>query len=226
VTKRTTLADPRRFDLASFAELLPARDPIAGEDPGSFAGFHAGMMASLAPVTPYECTLAENLIAIEWERLQHRRMRDASLRNAIREAICAAFLAKHGAILMGELEEDLQMHLESGGKDEDWSEPFEIDEDALREEGEALAQKAMSPDAAQQTVAWDEMTKLGIAPVDLMGEAYRDARGDAMRHEPRIVDLEKRAREVRRDFETLQKAQPFEARAVREDVVDADVVDP
>ena len=75
---------PTAFGLERFADLLPARDPIPGEDPGSFETFHAAMMASLVPFTPYECVIGENLVAIEWELAQHRRMRDAGLRDIIR----------------------------------------------------------------------------------------------------------------------------------------------
>lgn len=60
------LPDPLRFNLASFAELLPARDPVIGEAPGSFGGFRQGMLQSLGPATPYECVIAENLVQIEW----------------------------------------------------------------------------------------------------------------------------------------------------------------
>ena len=81
--KNLTLPDPTRFGLERFADLLPARDHITGEDPGSFDGFHEGLMQSLAPLTPYEGVIAENLIAIEWELVQHRRMRDVGLRAII-----------------------------------------------------------------------------------------------------------------------------------------------
>ena len=78
--------DPHAFGLSSFAELLPARDPIIGEVPGAFARFHAVMMLELAPATPYECVIAENLIALEWEMLQHRRMRNTCIREVTRES--------------------------------------------------------------------------------------------------------------------------------------------
>ena len=104
--EHTPLA-PTRFNLTSFAELLPARDHIIGEDPGSFDGFHGGMMQSLAPVTPYEGVIAENLIAIEWELLQHRRMRDAGLRQIIRKAICDAVVAEQEADIAAEVAEEL-----------------------------------------------------------------------------------------------------------------------
>ena len=55
-------ADPTRFDLKSFADLLPKRLPLVGEDPDSFDGFRAGMMQSLLPATPYESVMAAALI--------------------------------------------------------------------------------------------------------------------------------------------------------------------
>ena len=95
MTKDILRVEPARFDLASFADLLPAREHIPGEDPGSFQGFHEGMMRSLVPMTPYEGVIAENLISIEWELLQHQRMREACLRGLISAAISEAAVAKY-----------------------------------------------------------------------------------------------------------------------------------
>ena len=61
MTTDLTPPDPARFSLTSFADLPPSRAPIIGEDPGSFEGFHAGMMQSLLPVTPYESVHAAKL---------------------------------------------------------------------------------------------------------------------------------------------------------------------
>jgi len=88
--KPVSVPDPGRFNLTSFADILPCREPIIGEDAGSYPVFHAGLTQSLAPATPYEAVVAESLICIEWELLQHRRMRDASLLETIREQICKA----------------------------------------------------------------------------------------------------------------------------------------
>ena len=96
MTTDITPPDPARFDLSSFADLLPKRAPIVGEDAGSFEGFHAGMMHSLRPMTPYEGVIAENLIAIEWELLQHRRMRDAGLRQVVRDRVTKAVYKREG----------------------------------------------------------------------------------------------------------------------------------
>lgn len=95
--------------------MLPSRELIVGEDPGSYERFHVGMIAALTPATPYECVIAENLIAIEWELLQHRRMRDASLRHTIHRAICEAVVKQHKAVYETAMEEAWDQHQEAGG---------------------------------------------------------------------------------------------------------------
>lgn len=52
MSKDLALPSPERFGLSSFAELLPAREPIIGEGPGSFADFREGMMRAFLPFTP------------------------------------------------------------------------------------------------------------------------------------------------------------------------------
>lgn len=108
--KKLTPPDPARFGLARFADILPAREHIIGEDPGSFEGFREGMMTSLMPLTPYEGVIAENLIAIEWELIQHRRMRDMGLRNIIRDTICEAVVARERAAYEARPNEDWEAH--------------------------------------------------------------------------------------------------------------------
>src|SRR6056297_2140413 len=112
------ITPPTAFGLKSFADLLPTRDPIPGEDPGSFQTFHAAMMASLGPATPHECVIAENLVAIEWELAQHRRMRDAGLRNIMRQAICNAVVRQKDAEHDAMLDAAWDRHVEAGGGEE------------------------------------------------------------------------------------------------------------
>ena len=88
-----TPIDPARFGLASFAEILPRRLRIVGEDHDSFETFRAGLMRSLAPMTHYECVIAENLVRIEWDLVQHYRMNEAALRRHTPQATRDAFIA-------------------------------------------------------------------------------------------------------------------------------------
>ena len=206
-------SDPARFGLARFADLLPARDHIVGEDPGSFDGFHEAMMQALAPLTPYEGVIAENLIAIEWELIQHRRMRDAGLRAAIRDAIIKAVFAREKADHEAKLDTHFDKHTEAGGTQDDWEEPFSFDTDAIRATGAELAAQAISRDPAELTAASKEIKAMGLDVVELMGGAYRTFTSSVQHHDQKGQELERRRREVKRDFDALQKARPVVAEA-------------
>ena len=212
MSKDLTPPSPERFGLTSFADLLPARDPILGEDPGSFRGFHQGLMRSLTPFTPYECVVAENLIAIEWELLQHRRMRDSNLRKVIHEAVRKAVIQrereKHNAALAATGDEGAR------------TTPYKFDEGAAQQMADALAARTVSPDPDVQAEACAEVVALGLQPVDLMSEAYVSPSAPARKHDIKIQDLERRRREVKRDYDALQKARPVEAEFVEAEVVE------
>ncbi len=214
MSKHISPPSPERFGLTTFADLLPARDPIPGEDPGSFKGFREGMMWSLTPFTPYECVVAENLVAIEWELLQHRRMRDAALRRticvAIRDAVVARERARHYAALRAAWQE----FIDKGGDEDDWEDPFDFDEGAAREIGDDLGARAVSADPDVQAEACAEIVALGIAPVELMSKAYAELGAPASRHDEKIQELERRRREVKRDYDALQKVRPLEAEVI------------
>lgn len=207
------IPSPTAFGLDSFADLLPVRDPIPGEDPGSFQTFHAAMMASLGPATPYECVIAENLIAIEWELAQHRRMRDAGLRDIIRRSISEAVVCQKDAEHDAALDAAWERHEEAGGDEDDW-EPKRFDRDAAEAAGEDLAVRAMSRESDAQATAYDEVRALGMDPVEIMGEAYRSFDISVKHHEVKLRELEGRRREVKRDFDALQRARPVEATVI------------
>lgn len=204
------VTSPTAFGLDSFADLLPTRDPIPGEDPGSFSTFHAAMMASLGPATPYECVIAENLIAIEWELAQHRRMRDAGLRDIIRQAICKAVVRQKDAEHDAALDAAWERHVAAGGDEDDW-EPTSFDRDAANTAGEELATRAMSREPDEQASAYEEVSALGMDPVEIMGEAYRSHDRSITKHDQQLPDLERRRREVKRDFDLLQRVRPIDA---------------
>ncbi len=211
MTTDLTPSDPGRFDLTSFADLLPAREPIVGEDPGSFEGFHNGMMQSLLPMTPYEGVIAENLIAIEWELLQHRRMRDAGLRGVVRDRVSKAVVEREEAAHDAKIGEACDAHEAEGGTHDDWEEPFYFDLEAAEEAGQTLAQNSMSRDPDIFRAACAEIEDMGLDVVDLMSEAYRSYDESVTRHESKLPDLERRRREVMRDYDALQRARPIEA---------------
>lgn len=214
MTTDLTPPDPARFNLTSFADLLPSRAPIIGEDPGSFEGFHAGLMQSLLAMTPYEGVIAENLIAIEWELLQHRHMRDALLRRTVRDRVSEAVVKREEAAHNAKLDEAWDAHEAEGGTEDDWEDPFAFDREAAQAAGQTLAQNAVSRDPDTFQAACAEIEGMGLDVLALMSGAYLGYKTAVTKHEGKLPELERRRREVMRDFEALQKARPVEAEAI------------
>jgi hypothetical protein len=103
--------------------------------------------------------------------------------------------------------------VEDGGDEGDW-EPTPFDSDAAEAAGEDLAVRAMSRDLEAQASAYDEVRALGMDPVDIMGEAYRSRNWSVTHHDGKLRELEGRRREVKRDFDALQRARPVEATVI------------
>jgi hypothetical protein len=171
------------------------------------------MISSLMPATAYECVVAENLIAIEWELLQHRRMHNTSLRGIIGNLVLKAVVAKHLADHELALDQSWEHHMSSGGKESAWK-AAEFDKFAAEHAGRELGQRAVSPDRETQRAAQDELALLGMDPVEIMGTAYRTVDGSVTRHEEKLRELERRRREVKRDFDTLQRVRPIEGEVI------------
>lgn len=75
--------------------------------------------------------------------------------------------------------------------------------------------RAISRDRDAQAVAYQEIAALGPHPVNLMGEAFRAYDGLHRKHDQKVQELERRRREVKRDYGALPKARPIEG-----DVID------
>jgi hypothetical protein len=213
-TKLLATTSPQRFGLSSFTDILPTRHPIIGEDPGSFAGFHEGMMRALAPVTPYECVMAEHLVSIEWELLQHRRMREACLLDNIKRKLRQAAINREHEKHDKMFDAAWEKHVAEGGDEEDWEDPVAFDKKAAGQLADDLAVRATSPDPDTQARAQAEIVELGLTPLEIMSDAYT-ARFDATAtHDDIIQELERRRREVKRDYDTLQKARPLDVEVI------------
>lgn len=214
------LTDPRRYGLSSFAELLAPRDPLIGEDPGTYEAVHAGLMASLTPMTAYECVIAENLVAIEWEILQHRKLREDLLRQKVHSSVVDAVVDAKRQEHDHALDDTWEVHLKNGGTEDDWEAPTEFDHASAHEFAENLTDRAMEPDMTIRTKAWEELRALGINFTDIMSKAYFPGQYAAQRpvslHESAVMGLEKRRREVMRDYDQLQRLRLIEAEVIDE----------
>ncbi|MBF9045529.1 hypothetical protein LSUCC0031_00195 [Rhodobacterales bacterium LSUCC0031] len=228
MSKDLTTPDPRDFGLASFADLLSSRTPIPGEEPGGFQAFRGGLLASLTPITPYECVVAESLIAIEWELHQRRRLREHALRKNLSEAVTQAAMRRVEAIHDDAVEDALdaawEAHVEAGGDEDDWEDPYPFDRQAASERVAALVEGIISHDTAEQAAAERALTDLGVPLLDLMGEAYAEPHGQATRHDAKAQELERRRREVMRDYAALQRARPIDHAQTDDDIEDAEIV--
>ena len=202
--------DPQRLDLAAFARLLGERKPIAGEDPGSFDTFHAGLMRCLAPETPYEAVIAENLVAIEWELVQARRMRDAGARwliaQRIRDVVMHAARERHETVRRDHMRRQAQ----GGLRADEWEEPDPFDREAAEFAAADLAERAMSSKPKVQAAAYEELRDLAREPLDLMCHGFDDSDFGVTVHEDKIRQLERRRREVKRDYDDLVRTRPID----------------
>ena len=61
---------------------------------------------------------------------------------------------------------------------------------------------------------------MGLQPIELMSEAYLNWQGPVPKHDEKIRELERRRREVKRDYDALQKARSVEA-----DIPEAEVIE-
>jgi len=202
MTTAMSKPNPAQFNLQSFADILSKRSAIVGEDPGAFDDFHDGMTQSLAPTTAYECVIAENLISIEWDLLQHQRMRDDCLQQVTRKAISEAVLA-------------FLKELHGTRPKKKW------DEAATLAEGADLADRAITRDRTIQAKAYDEITALGMDPLQLMSQTYGTSGFGISRHESEIQQLERSRRDVKRDYDALQKVRPVSAPVAAAPVIEA-----
>ena len=60
----------------SLQDLYPRITIFPGEDKTTFEGLRHDFMLDLAPATPYETALVENLVTLEWETILHRNIQD------------------------------------------------------------------------------------------------------------------------------------------------------
>ena len=210
--------DPKQFGLTSFADLLAPRSSIPGQDPDTFEAVRAGIFASLAPVTPYECLIAENLVAIDWELLQHRRMRGDLLRQSVVSDVTKAAIDFKWKEYEVHWNADWKRHEEAGGTEDTWTEPPEFDEDAAVKGSSELLANAQASDPTTRAEALHQIQAMGINLSDVLSQAHLGAefgpQARAARLADEIVALEKRRREVLRDYAALTKIRPIEAEVI------------
>ena len=208
-TNIATLPSPDRLGLTAFLDLLPRREPLPAQDSRSFEEFRFQLLRSLAPGTAYECLMADSLVALEWELLQHRRMRDRCISNEIRERIAEAYVTWRSERHEDDLDAEYDAWIRAGKTHESYvNRPF--DRKAMRLEGEALALRAVDPDPEIVMEAENEIAALGMDLLSILAEVMAGSHTTARYHNQKIPVLEKRRREVMKDLNDLQSLRPIE----------------
>ena len=105
-------------------------------------------------------------------------------------------------------------------------EALERNEAKFTAAGLDLAARAMSRDPEEQEQAYQKLAEIGLDPIDLMDYAFLAKSAAVERHEQQIESFERRRRDVKRDYDALQKSRAVEAQTVDVQIVDAETCDP
>jgi hypothetical protein len=174
-TTEITVLETRAQDLM---ERLSSEQLLPGESAADKAQLRAALLHELAPSTPLERRLADDLVEYEWEILRHRGLRDAACRGEFREIATNVLL---------------------NGKPN-----FSARAEDLTEEDRTLLYDLVCEDPKAQQKAEDEFFKrTSWEPQHLLAMAVGVARR-AQAHEDRIVDLERRRRALLKDYKELK----------------------
>lgn len=164
----------RRLAAPQVQDLIPRPLLFADEDPSDFDGLRDAFLAELAPGTPYERALADDLVTLTWETIRHRRMRDSLIRAKARD------LAS-GVHARGELTDLFR-----------------------RGEGhEVFGSALFGPDPEAASAAQELIEEHGFSLGEIFAEAYRRLADHVERHERKLAELETRRRRLREEYDRL-----------------------
>jgi hypothetical protein len=191
------------------------RPTIFGEDPGSYETFQAQLMQTFAPMDGYEYALAAELVDITWEIIQARHIKTTQLRVTLREKLYNVLLGLSQTEYDLRSDADWDAHVAAGGTEDNWEPAVKYDRSTWSEQAEDLAERATRLDRVTATQAHAELMALGIEQSLILHEAYVDpmTRNRLDRLEDRQRILERRRRELERDYRRVQDRRPIEGEA-------------
>lgn len=168
-------------------DLIPRLRLLPGEDDATFEDLRQALLGELAPSTPYQTAIAENIIALEWETHRHRALRDNLIRSRFREV---AQETRDGRTN--------EFNLGFGGASQDAMD---------------FAVALMSPTAADTTEARNWLAQNNMTVEEIVAVAYQKAGPALDPHERKLAELETRRRRLRQDYDQLKATR---ARPVRD----------
>ncbi len=174
-----------RPPIAELLDLIPRATLFPDEDRIPFDDLREALINDLAPSTPYEHALAENLFTLELETLRHRRLRDARLFAAFAE----------------QAERELQ-HMDLAALETIL---------VLNYRGN-MAQALTDPDTMVRDTVRKAYATKGVSTTNIMAKAYESVALMIDGHERALVENESRRRRLLEDYERLKarRAKPIE----------------
>jgi hypothetical protein len=159
-------------------DLIPRMRLLPGEDDATFEDLRQALLGELAPSTPYETAIAENIIALEWETHRHRALRDNLIRSRFREV--------------------------AQEKRDNGINGFDLGFGVASEEAIDFADALMSPTGADTTEARNWLAQNNITVEEIVAVAYQKAGPALDPHERKLAELETRRRRLRQDYDQLK----------------------
>jgi hypothetical protein len=168
-------SDPSTTDLL---DLIPRAAALPDEDPTALDALRSAFLRELAPGTPYETVLAEDIVRLEWEAQRERRLRDACLTAKYREIALGVFA--HGKVSDYTLGADKQ------------------------DTENAFALVGSDPKAREQAEA--RLAEHGYSRSEVTAAAYQRVGQQVGVHDRNLADLERRRRRLREEYDKLKSA--------------------
>lgn len=179
------LAKTENDGTPELVDLVTKRKPLPGEDALQLEHLRLSLMAQLAPSSPFEQVLADDIYNLICDALAHRSYRHALLRAGIR-TFAQEILHKR---MSGQIEPVLPS-----------------------KEAEALSYDLVSDDPLRQDKALAELSKLEISVEEVRARAFASNAQLVTTHDAQIASIELRRRKLLQDYADLkaQAAKPVE----------------
>jgi hypothetical protein len=149
---------------------------LPGEDPEAFEALRRALLLDLAPRSPYEKQLAEDLVQLVLEAQRHRSMRDALIWAAARDLAIGVFHS-------GKIRPTYN----------------------ASDEATALGTALMSARPSDQTeAAVARLAQLNVTVGEILAKAYSEVSEQLEVHERKLADLERRRQRLKEEYDRLK----------------------
>lgn len=174
ITRPTRISSPEEI-----LRTICAPDVLPDENADNFEYLRQVLFQDLDPQSPYEQLLAEQMVALEWDAVRYRRLRDSLLRDEFREFSIGTFTFKRIGLARS------------------------IDED---KKYETQARDLVAQDSKRRQSALNVLVDMEITPSEIMAKAYQSVAKDLEVFERQIAETEKRRRKLREDYDRVRGA--------------------